>query len=365
MSVKRKILFLGETFRADAQTWMNGLREFGDFEIVTWEMKENKKGWRRLLRLLEFLLLAKKGVRKVVLAEKPDMVIAERTTSFGYLAAVSGVHPIAVAQQGITDIFPANSVLVPLKKWLQNVAFRHADIIHAWGPVMVSNMRAMKVPMDKVMVMPKGIDLRRFTYTPPSFQRLKGIKAIVTRSLMPEYRHDIILEAAALLHQRGIRLEWVFVGDGMLMQPLKKQASSLNISHLIDFKGRIPNHELPQLLTDAVLYVSVPVSEGVSSSLFEAMASGCFPIVTDLPGNRSWITHGENGFLVPVGHAQKLADALEKAIDHLPDYFDAISRNRAFVEDRANFEKNMKVISSKYHQLIDKTRESGSGAGAP
>ena len=36
---KRKILFLGETYRADAITWTNGLKEFGDFEIVSWELK--------------------------------------------------------------------------------------------------------------------------------------------------------------------------------------------------------------------------------------------------------------------------------------------------------------------------------------
>jgi hypothetical protein len=35
---KRKILF-SESYRADALTWTNGLKEFGDFEIITWELK--------------------------------------------------------------------------------------------------------------------------------------------------------------------------------------------------------------------------------------------------------------------------------------------------------------------------------------
>ncbi|MEG1229324.1 MAG: glycosyl transferase family 1, partial [Flavobacterium sp.] len=37
--MKRKILFLGESYRADAITWMKGLKEFGDFEIITWELQ--------------------------------------------------------------------------------------------------------------------------------------------------------------------------------------------------------------------------------------------------------------------------------------------------------------------------------------
>jgi hypothetical protein len=37
--MKKKKYFLGESYRADALTWTNGLKEFGDFEIITWELK--------------------------------------------------------------------------------------------------------------------------------------------------------------------------------------------------------------------------------------------------------------------------------------------------------------------------------------
>ena len=50
---KKRILFLGETYRADAITWMNGLREFGDFEIVSWELKTSSNGFDRIIRLFE------------------------------------------------------------------------------------------------------------------------------------------------------------------------------------------------------------------------------------------------------------------------------------------------------------------------
>jgi hypothetical protein len=36
---KKENTFLGESYRADALTWTNGLKEFGDFEIITWELK--------------------------------------------------------------------------------------------------------------------------------------------------------------------------------------------------------------------------------------------------------------------------------------------------------------------------------------
>ena len=158
---KRKILFLGETYRADAITWMNGLKEFGDFEIITWELKTpNTTFLSRLARIFEFNT-ALFQIKKLVKKHQPDMVIAERTTSYGFLAALSGVKPVAIAQQGRTDLWPEKSILLPLKKIIQHYAFQKADLIHAWGPVMTISMKKANVDMNKVLVSPKGIDLEQ------------------------------------------------------------------------------------------------------------------------------------------------------------------------------------------------------------
>jgi len=113
---KRKILFLGETYRADAITWMNGLKEFGNFEIITWELKTpNHSFFSRVLRILEFCT-GLFQIRKLIKLHQPDMVIAERTTSYGFLAVLCGVKPVVIAQQGRTDLWPEKSLLLPLKK---------------------------------------------------------------------------------------------------------------------------------------------------------------------------------------------------------------------------------------------------------
>src|SRR6187402_2663709 len=117
---KRKILFLGESYRADAITWMDGLREFGGFEIITWELKTPSNGLiNRIKRIFEFKL-AIYHIKKIIKNHHPDMVIAERTTSYGFLAALSGIKPVAIAQQGRTDLWPEHSILLPLKRIIQN-----------------------------------------------------------------------------------------------------------------------------------------------------------------------------------------------------------------------------------------------------
>lgn len=355
---KRKILFLGEAYRADAQTWMNGLKEFGDFEIITWEMNEAGSGWRRLLRFAEYFTTALWRVRKLVAAEKPDMVIAERTTSFGFLAAMSGCRPIAVAQQGITDLYPPGSPLIPLKRWLQQKAFKQADIIHAWGPAMAGNMEKAGADMRKVLVMPKGIDLRRFVFQPAHEKPVHPPRAIVTRSLGPEYRHLVVLEAARQLKDRGKPVHFTIVGDGPMRSRLQAFVAAHELKEWVHFTGRIPNQQLPELLGRSLFYVSMPITEGVSSSLFEAMAAGCYPLVTDLPGNQSWIRHGQNGQLIPVDDATALANALADLQGKADEVAEATQANRSMVEQVANFNHNMKQIADKYHALIDSVQAS-------
>lgn len=348
--MKRKILFLGESYRADAITWMKGLEEFGGFEIYTWELHTpNHSKLSRFKRILEYLF-SPLSIRKKIKQEKPDMIIAERTTSYGFLAAISGMHPIAIAQQGRTDLWPEGSLLLPFKKFIQKHAFKKADLIHAWGPVMTISMKAIGVDMSKVLVLPKGIDLSLFT---PSISNSTKIEAIVTRSLQPEYRHDSILKAFGILHQKGIDFSLTIVGDGTRLQSLKDLAAALQIENKVIFTGRIPNTELPKLLQQSNIYISMPITEGVSASLFEAMACNCYPVVSDIPGNQSWIRHRENGQLIEIDHIEMLAEELIWSFENSELRNQAIIRNRKFVEENANYNLNMKIISDRYHELLD------------
>lgn len=348
---KRKILFLGESYRADAITWINGLKEFGDFEIISWELQTpNATFSNRIKRTLEFIL-APLSIQKAIRQQKPDMIIAERTTSYGFLAALSGLKPSAIAQQGKTDLWPENSITIPFKKILQNYAFKKATLIHAWGPIMAQHMKKSGVAMSKVLVLPKGINLNVFENKNTAHP--DKITAIVTRSLLPEYRHEVILQAFSLLNQRKIDFTLTIVGDGKNLAFLKDLATKMQIENKVIFTGRIPNTELSKHLQKANFYLSMPVTEGVSASLFEAMACGCYPLVSDIPGNQSWITHRENGQLIPIDDAEMLANEILWAFENPDIRNKAVLSNREFIENHVNYQTNMKIISDKYHELID------------
>lgn len=133
-------------------------------------------------------------------------------------------------------------------------------------------------------------------------------------------------------------------------------ARELNLEKEVVFTGRVDNQEIPAYLYNANFYISMPTTEGVSASLFEAMACGCFPIVSDLPGNNYLIQQKVNGILVASENATKLADELQWAFQNKELTQKAVLANRKFVEENANYEINMKRIALKYHDLISATK---------
>lgn len=345
-----KILFLGETYRADAQTWIQGIQKESGVSIDTNEIKTIKN---RFIRVLQALLFIFRLLWGRFFGPKYDIVLAERSTSYGFFALFTNAKVKIVAQQGISDIFPLSGFSKFYKRLLQRIVYTQVDLIHAWGHAMVPAMLKSGAHPEKIMVLAKGLDLTRYTFVNQLAQNPLPLKAIVTRSFEKDYQHLNIIDAVAILNNKGILLEVNLVGSGSLLETLKTRAQEKNVAHLVKFLGRIPNDELPTLLTQCPLYLSVPTTEGVSSSLFEAMASGCFPIVTDLPGNRAFINPKQNGDLVPVDNAHALANAIIAFFENPSQYEAAIIENRKLIDDKVNRTKNMKVFWAKYQELVE------------
>lgn len=355
MTEKYKILFLGETYRADAITWMNGVKEFGPFEIYTWELGQAGKGIKKIRRAVEMLTRLKELKHKI-LQLRPDLIIAERVTSYGFIGSLFHKYaPVAIAQQGITDIYPPDSVTVPVKKAIQRYAFKHASLIHAWGEIMTYSMLKKGTDPNKIMVLAKGIDLRNYRYTPQI--KDEKIRAIVTRSLTEDYRHETILRAFEIIKSQNIPFELIIIGDGSLKAQLIQSAMDKNIQEEVIFAGRIPNTDLPEYLSNSDLYISMPCTEGVSASLFEAMAAGCYPVVTDLPGNRAWITNEINGRLIAIDDVARLASAIEWYAHNRHNLQPALDKNRDTIEVKASYQNNMQTICNRYVDLIKNYRK--------
>ena len=346
-----KILFLGETYRADAITWIKGIEKASGCKIDTLEISKSNYRSFRLLKAFFFII---KIFYLRFWGPKYDIVLAERSTSYGFFSLFTNAKVKVVAQQGITDIFPVNKISKLYKGILQQIAYKNADVIHAWGAAMVYAQLKSGASPSKILVRPKGLDLNRYTFTNHFTQKNIQLQAIVTRSLEIDYRHEDILEALSILKDKGLFLKIIFVGGGSLINHLIQKSIEFGVAELIEFKGRIPNDELPLLLSQCPIYISTPVTEGVSSSLFESMASGCVSIVTNLPGNKAFIKPNFNGELVPVSSPEKLAECIVKVINNFNNYEMCVFKNRELIDQTANNMVNMEFFYKHYINILKK-----------
>ena len=80
-------------------------------------------------------------------------------------------------------------------------------------------------------------------------------------------------------------------------------------------KYELTHDEMLQYFRESRIYLGVSMSDGISTSLLEAIASGTFPIQTDTSCADEWITHGQNGFIVDFKDVEDIANSIKLALN--------------------------------------------------
>ena len=112
-------------------------------------------------------------------------------------------------------------------------------------------------------------------------------------------------------------------GDGPLIGELKELASILGISSSVQFIGRVPWNEVPDIFAAADIFVLPSVRDpagnldGLPTVLLEAMGCGSAIIASDIGGVSLAIRIHENGLLVTPGSVDELTQALLDLLNDL------------------------------------------------
>jgi glycosyltransferase involved in cell wall biosynthesis len=212
-------------------------------------------------------------------------------------------------------------------------------------------------------VQPRGVNRSLFAYRPPR-ERQAGqpLRIFSLRWLKPLYRVETLVRALGRLEREGIPFEARIAGEGPDRAKLEVLARSEDIAERITFIGKLEADDVPSALSWADVYVSTSSSDGASSSLFEAMSVGAYPVVTDIPANRGLVDHDRTGSLFPVGDDEALAEHLASLAKDDARRRAAIETARAFVADRLDYDRNMARIEG---FLEDVARRGTDAVAAP
>ena len=265
---------------------------------------------------------------------QPDVVFAMYLTSAGVVASLSGHRAVVLSALGSDVNTHMDSAVWRLAlRWL----CRRSVLVHAVSDALAGLLHdRVGVERSKILVSPVGVDTDFLAWRDPASRPGVG-RIICTRSHAPVYDHPTLLRAMAILKERGGSFHVTFTHRRA--EEARRLARELGVEDRATFRGGYEDRELPALLGGHDVYVSCSRSDGTSQSLLEAMSTGLFPVVSDIPANTPWVEHGNNGLLFPVGDPGALADRLMEAIGDPALRAEGGRIGRSRVVDRGDREK--------------------------
>jgi glycosyltransferase involved in cell wall biosynthesis len=209
-----------------------------------------------------------------------------------------------------------------------------------------------------VAELPNGVDPQRFSAGLRN-QRLADELGIAGRRTIlfvgaldrPHYFKgvDRLLEAAHSLERDDLFL--IIVGSGDLRSDYQRQAAELGLGDRASFPGFVPDSLLPDYyrLADVTVLPSVTIGEAFGLVLLESLACATPVIASNLPGVRTVVADGIDGYLVTPGDATALAAGL----DHFLSLPEADRRamgaaGRRKVETRYSWERVGDILEALY-----------------
>jgi glycosyltransferase involved in cell wall biosynthesis len=196
-----------------------------------------------------------------------------------------------------------------------------------------------------------GTDLGRFT----PVRRVAGARfRIMSCGWLKEYKgFHYLLEAVALLVERGVDATLDLAGDGPQRTFLERRIAELGLGERVTLHGYLPHAALVELYRQCDAFALPSIVMGsygrqdvIPNVLAEAMAVGAPVVATAIAGIPELIDDEQSGLLVRERDAVALADALERLHSDPSTAARLGAAGRAKVEKIWNRENNLDALAS-------------------
>lgn len=124
-------------------------------------------------------------------------------------------------------------------------------------------------------------------------------------------RADLLLKLIERLNEMKVNFIMEIAGDGSSRSQMEHEIIKSGIGKRVRFLGHISRDKIPEFWKRQDICVNISDYEGRSISIIEAMGNGAVPVVTDTSGVREDITDSINGYIVPIGNYEMMAEKIE------------------------------------------------------
>jgi glycosyltransferase involved in cell wall biosynthesis len=249
--------------------------------------------------------------------------------------------------------------------------YRQVDCFIAASEAIRQMLVADGVPAERTVTVHEGIDVEHVVAAPAvnvheAFWLPHGSPVVGNvAALVPHKGQRYLIDAAHLVVQQIPDARFVILGEGELREHLEKQLHE----HHLEKHVLLPGFRIDVLgcIKAFDLFVMSSVTEGLGTSLLDAMACARPIVATRAGGIPEIVEDGVNGLLVPVRDHHALAEAIVRALK------DAALRQRmgdagfARVNDRFTVERMVAETAGVYARVAGRPHVAGTesppGAG--
>jgi L-malate glycosyltransferase len=349
---------------------VNGLRELGHRAALVahpdGELRRRAAEGLDLIPLgprTELDLSAAWKLARVVKRLGPDVIhahdphgIAMASLALSLGSATGGPAPALVASRRVDFHLKNNS----LSRWKH----RQVDCFIAASEAIRQVMLGDGVPADRAVTVHEGIDVDRIAGLPavnvhetfwlPHHAPVVGNIA----ALVPHKGQRHLIEAAHLVVQEVPDARFLIFGEGELREALERQVRE----HHLEKHVLLPGFRLDVIgcLKSFDILAMSSVSEGLGTSLLDAMACEKAVVATTAGGIPEVVANGESGLLVPPRDHAAMAEAIVRLLTNEDLRTRMGAAGLARVRQRFTVERMVAETAQIYARVVGRPRAADS-----
>ena len=299
-------------------------------------------GWR-LSRVLRDL------APDVVHAHDPHAVAAAAVAlSIGAPAR----RPVLVASRRVDFHIRGNS----FSRW----KYRQVDGFLAASDAIRAMLIEDGIPRERTFTVHEGIDVDRVVSMPPADIRTEfwvAPHALVVGNigaLAPHKGQRYLIDAVPIILREFADARFVIIGEGELRPTLEHQIREHHLDKHVSLTGF--RADVISLLKGFDLFVMSSVTEGLGTSLLDAMAAARPIVATTAGGIPEVVVDGETGLLVPPRDPHRMAEAVIGLLRNPAERERMGRAGLARVRERFSADRMVRETLAAYDQLARQPR---------
>jgi lipopolysaccharide heptosyltransferase II len=254
---------------------------------------------------------------------------------------------------GFSAFFAARSVGIPFITTCHGYYSKHfLSRVMGWGRFVIASgnvvarhmIKSFGVPRERIRLIPRGVDLEKFTYIKPDISMPKKEYTIgVIGRITPIKGHIYFIRAISKVVRLMPNIKILIIGDAPASKPKYRQELEvlirrLSLTKYISFLGIC--HNIPEKMKKLDLLVMPSIGEETFGRVIvEAQASGVPVIASRIGGIVDLIKDGENGILTAPRDWSGLSEAIIRVLK------DRDFRQRLSRKGRSGVEKNFTLMN--------------------